>query len=245
MIRQSFIFLDKISKDKELTLWQKGILDWNVFQNSDEALTKSFDYHKTQIIKAREALLNCDQTFFTKTLKPSEHWRLYDYFKEDIVFLDIETTSFRGNTTIVGLFDGLNTQIFVKNQTLFKKRLQRELDKYKMIITFNGQCFDLPILAREYDINFDNHLHMDLRYVCQKIGLRGGLKRIEEELKITRADEVQGMSGYEAVRLWKKYEKTGDEDYLNLLVKYNEEDIINLKELANYAVPRLWKNLRN
>ena len=36
--------------------------------------------------------------------------------------------------------------------------------------------------------------------------------------------------------LWKMHRATGDEYYLNLLVEYNEYDIINLKIVADKAV---------
>jgi uncharacterized protein YprB with RNaseH-like and TPR domain len=40
--------------------------------------------------------------------------------------------------------------------------------------------------------------------------------------------------------LWEQFKSTKDADFLNKLIKYNEEDIINLKPLADYAVRELW-----
>ena len=39
------------------------------------------------------------------------------------------------------------------------------------------------------------------------------------------------------------YKATGDEHYLNLLVEYNEFDIINLKTVAEHCVKKLKENL--
>lgn len=244
MIKQSFIILEKVSESKERKLWQ-FCNDWNEFLSSNDILTNNFIQHKEQLEMAKKALYEADQTHFTRILKPSDHWRLFDHFKDEAVYLDIETTGFRGGTTVVGLYDGIDTKIFVRDKNLTSEALQEELNKYKMVITFNGQCFDLPVLKNEYGINFDNHLHMDLRFVCSRIGLKGGLKNIEQEIGISRDDEVEGMSGYDAVILWKRYMKTGDEEHLNKLIKYNEEDIINLKTLAEHAVPKRWEALRN
>ena len=33
------------------------------------------------------------------------------------------------------------------------------------------------------------------------------IKRIEKEIGITRSEEVEGVDGFEAVRLWKRYQK--------------------------------------
>ncbi|PLW80408.1 exonuclease [Candidatus Woesearchaeota archaeon] len=244
MIKQSFIILDSVTENKERKLWQL-CKDWNQFLSSEEELTKDFMIHKNQIEDAKKALYDFDQTHFTKLLPPSMHWRLYDHFKDDAVFLDIETTGFRGGTTVVGLYDGKDTHILVRDQTLDSKTLQNLIDRYKLIVTFNGASFDLPVLRNEYGIDFTKHLHMDLRGVCRKVGLTGGLKNIEKETGISRDDDVEGISGADAVVLWKKYKKTGDEQYLNLLVKYNEEDIINLKPLADMVVPKLWEQVRN
>lgn len=52
------------------------------------------------------------------------------------------------------------------------------------------------------------------------------------------------MTGEDAAELWRTFRATGDEYYLDLLVKYNEEDIINLKPLADFAVKGLWDRIR-
>ncbi|MBW3022318.1 ribonuclease H-like domain-containing protein, partial [Candidatus Woesearchaeota archaeon] len=41
------------------------------------------------------------------------------------------------------------------------------------------------------------------------------------------------------VDLWKAYHASGDKEYLQLLVQYNEEDIVNLKPLMEYCYKRL------
>ena len=68
---------------------------------------------------------------------------------------------------------------------------------------------------------------------------------IEQKLGIKRLDQVKSMRGGDAINLWHKYSSTGNSDYLEQLVKYNEEDIINLKPLAELVVKNLKRNYDN
>jgi uncharacterized protein YprB with RNaseH-like and TPR domain len=45
----------------------------------------------------------------------------------------------------------------------------------------------------------------------------------------------------DAVRLWQQYRRGGEnaEDALRLLHRYNEEDVVNLKALLEFALPKL------
>jgi len=65
------------------------------------------------------------------------------------------------------------------------------------------------------------------------------LKHVEKRMGIERRELIGNMHGGDAVRLWKMYKATGDEDYINLLVEYNEEDIMNLRYIANHFVRQL------
>ena len=242
MIRESFIFLPKITQNKEKAIWTHGVSSWDDFLKEKKigCISDKMKPHYDQLItNAKDKLYSENHEFFSNSLPSGEHWRLYNFFKEDACFLDIETTGYHGDITVLGLYDGVETKTFVKGETLFKEQIEKELNKYKMFITFNGASFDLPVIKKQFGLNF-NQLHVDLRFVSKKIGLSGGLKKIEQDIGIKRADEVVGVTGEDAVLLWRDYRRTGDKKYLDLLVKYNEEDIINLKQLANYTIPRLW-----
>jgi len=63
-------------------------------------------------------------------------------------------------------------------------------------------------------------------YPCKRIGLSGGLKPIEKEIGIER--DRPDLSGRDAVRLWREYER-GDDDARDTLVSYNREDTKNLR----------------
>lgn len=247
MIRNSFVFLPKVTLNKEKKIWESGIHDWDNFLKNEciKGISNNIksDYDSI-ILDAKKNLYAENSSFFTKRLPTGEHWRLYNFFKDNACYLDIETTGYHGDITVLGIYDGINSKTFVKGETLYKNKIEEELSKYKMFVTFNGASFDIPVIKKEFNTEFIVP-HMDLRFVLKKIGYSGGLKNIESELGIKRAEEVVGVTGEDAVYLWNKYKRTGDRSHLDLLVKYNEEDIVNLKQLAEFSVPRLWKITKN
>ena len=85
-------------------------------------------------------------------------------------------------------------------------------------------------LLRFLELRFDMP-HLDLCPAGHKAGLKGGLKKVEKLVGISRPDEVDGLSGYEAVLLWQAH-KGGDEAALDTLISYNKEDTANLHTLA-------------
>ncbi len=243
MLKHSFIFLPGMGKQREQKLWSQGITDWNIFlnQNSVQGISSARKVHyDSELKQAKTSLQTEDLSYFCRNFPSQESWRFYDHFKNDACFLDIETNGFT-TVTIVGLYDGYETKTFVKGINLDFKILKEELAKYQLIVTFNGSSFDLPVL-RKYDPTlFTNQLHLDLRHACARIGLRGGLKQIERTLGIQRQKEVQEIGGDMAIYLWQQWCATGERSYLESLVKYNEEDIINLKPLAAYTCSALAK----
>ncbi|MBI3033852.1 ribonuclease H-like domain-containing protein [Candidatus Woesearchaeota archaeon] len=247
MIRNSFIFLDRFGPVRERGLWQSGISGWQQFLDAKKVRLvgdASKLFYDRQLIKARQSLLQDDSMFFSQRMPYSEHWRLYDYFRDQSVFLDIETSGLSDydDITVVGLYDGKDAKTMIKGINLNYKHLQEELAKYKMIITFNGLSFDIPFIRKF--ISVQNIPHFDLRFGCRKLGLTGGLKSIERQLGIKRSNEVvAGMNGGDAAELWRMHKGSGDDYYLNLLVEYNEEDVLNLKPLADYVYNCLEKSI--
>ena len=96
----------------------------------------------------------------------------------------------------------------------------------------------MPFIKAKFpDVDL-NHFHFDLRFGMKEIGYSGGLKIIEKEIGINRDDDLTEINGYEAVRLWRRYQK-GDKDALGLLIKYNIADIENLKILMDFSFEKL------
>ncbi len=247
MIQKSFIFLDKIDRITEKNLWKIGITSWDKFVSTDriKGLSKARkSYYDRQLRKAQAALYNFDSSYFVNVLPSSETWRLYHFFKEDAVFLDIEVTgvSNADDITVIGLFDGVNTKVMIKGINMDMEYLKNELEKYKLIVSYNGSTFDIPFLIKRYPSLLPNIPHFDLKTACQRLGLKGGLKDIERKLGIRRQNAVvEKLYNGDIIKLYKMYKATGDNHYLNLLIEYNEEDVINLKFIADKIIDLLSK----
>ena len=244
MIRNSFIFVRCIGEKRERMLWENAILSWEDFLERERIIGIPSRKKPLIDLEIKEAKLNFDlgiPYFFAYRLPRREHWRLYGDFKHETCFLDIETTGLsppEGEVTLVGVYDGREYRAYIKGINLSERALKRELGRYSLLVTFYGSAFDIPFLEACFPgINF-NTPHLDLCFALRRLGLRGGLKRIEEELGLRR-EEVKGMDGMEAVRLWKRWEKSRDKDALEKLVEYNRADVENLKPLAEYAYSEL------
>ena len=247
MLTSTFLHLPSAGPMFERSMWNQGINDWWNFLDQKKIHGVSCRrkiWYDMAIRKAADALDAGNATFFSTLLPPSSMWRLWPSFQDQAVFLDIETTGYYGDVTVVGLFGEDGVQTFVRGRNMDKEALLNALSHYKIILTFNGSSFDLPVLSRYFNITFTQP-HIDLRGVCNHLDLRGGLKKIEQTIGLKRPDAVEGMDGYHAVLLWEEFRKTGDEKFLEQLVEYNTQDIVNLKPLAEYAIPRIWKLVRS
>lgn len=245
MIQNSFIFLERIGKEKEKSIWKQGIRNWEQFlaaENIKGISSAAKNYYDRKILEVRKQLFNCNSSYFCNILPLAEQWRLFEFFKEEAVYLDIETDGLNetDDITVVGLFDGIDTKTMIRGINLNFENLKRELMKYKMIVTFNGSVFDVPFIRRRYGGVLPRIPHFDLRFSCQRIGLNGGLKEIEKTLGIKRKNKiVEQMYSGDAALLHRMWRGSGDEQYLQLLVEYNEEDVVNLRKIAEYTYGEL------
>ncbi len=226
MIKNSFIFLEKVGRRKEKKIWQQGVKDWQDFLKAKEIKgisTEKKYYFDRKIKETQQALLNDDSAYFVGKLPAVEMWRLYDQFKEETGYLDIEIDSY-GTIVLVGISDDYHSNFFVKGVNLSREMIEKELSKFKLLVTFNGSSFDLPKLKKQFGIEV-RIAHIDLKPLCVNLGLVGGLKNVEEKLNLQRPAHLKGNP----VELWKAFHASGDREYLELLIEYNREDIENLK----------------
>jgi uncharacterized protein YprB with RNaseH-like and TPR domain len=151
-------------------------------------------------------------------------------------YLDIETTGlspFYDYITVVGVLrcNGNSAELVqLVGDAVTRGNLITALGGVKTIYTYNGSRFDLPFISISLGINLSTqYRHHDLMYDCWACNLYGGLKAVERQLGIPR--QLEGVNGYEAVRLWWSYLRGGNEDALKTLLEYNREDVMNLKVL--------------
>jgi len=231
MLEHTFIHIPGIGPRTEQMLWQRGILTWQGFLDHQGAIISP--KRDGFISRELEASLahSQDIAFFSKRLCAGEMWRLFHTFKGRAVYLDIETNGGyqdMDEITVIGIYDGTDVQTFVSGINL--DEFEMAIAAYDLVITFNGACFDLPIIRARFPGITLPEGHIDLRFLLKKLGYAGGLKQIEKDLGIAREAGIDGMDGFEAVRLWQAYQ-WGDDAALDTLIRYNRADIVNLKPL--------------
>ncbi|MFH0875837.1 MAG: ribonuclease H-like domain-containing protein [archaeon] len=248
ILRNTFIHIPGITRNVEKKLWNLEVKDWEMCLARLESLPLSIEAKKQAEIllpKSIEECNNKNHLFFTPLLANNEQWRAYPEFCHNCCFLDIETTGlskYYNKITTIALYDGNNAKTFVNGINLAD--FADEISKYSMIVTFNGARFDLPFIKAKFpEIEF-SQFHIDLMYAFWKLGERGGLKRIEKRFGLIRDDDIAGVDGFEAVLLWHRYQR-GDKAALELLLKYNIEDVKNLKVLLDIIYDRLKEKTLN
>ena len=243
MLTSSFIHIPGVGPKTESHIWQRGVTTWADFlrQPSAAGLT-ALKTHRIAEVAATslERLKEEDHRYFATMLQPREHWRAYPEFSHRIAYLDIETTGLEGHdqVTIIGVYDGRDVRIYTKGEDI--QEFVHDIGQYSLLVTFFGNCFDLPFLRRQFPrLHFDQ-LHVDLCPALRRLGYKGGLKNIERQLGIERSPETEGLDGWDAVRLWREWEQ-GSEESLDLLKAYNREDIVNLERLMRFAYRGLFQ----
>ena len=180
-----------------------------------------------------------DAAFFNSCLPSRERWRLYGDFRARAAFLDIETTGLSpvsSYITLIGVLDSEGYTAFVQGENL--PDFREAIEKYDLVVTFNGAAFDLPYIEHHFGSLFKNVAHIDLRFPLRRLDLKGGLKRIESRLGVGRPSELSSMDGYDAVLLWQMW-REGDKAARDTLIRYNAEDVLSLPALAEIAFNRL------
>ena len=243
MLQNTFIHIPKVSRNAEIKLWRDEIHTWQNFLDNEETIEMSDSkksYISRQLRDSMDALKRRDYSHFSG-LPANQHWRLYSELRNKTCFLDIETTGLskhQNDITLIGIHGNEGSKIFMNGVDL--EKFEDELKRYKMIITFNGKCFDIPFIRQKFpDVEIGQY-HADLRFMLSELGFRGGLKSIELQRGIRRPEELDGVDGFEAVRLWHRYQR-GDNSALVTLKKYLTADIENLRPLMEKAVVELKK----
>ncbi len=100
----------------------------------------------------------------------------------------------------------------------------------------------LPLAPEGVMITFSTQVAVDFFDLACKVwqadtihikrkNLYGGLKAVERQLRIDR--KLKGVSGYDAIWLWWRYQNHNDAMALKKLLEYNREDLVNLKSLRD------------
>jgi uncharacterized protein YprB with RNaseH-like and TPR domain len=241
MIRSTFRIAPGVGPFLEGRLWTAGILRWEDFPlEPTVALSPSVDVRvRAAIERARAALEARDADELAAMIPRAERWRLYGAFGDDAAFLDVETDG--DALTAIGILDARGPRVLLAGRDL--ERFPEEARGWKLLVTFNGLSFDVPVLRRAFRGWRPPRAHVDLRHVWGRLGHSGGLKLLEREVGVGRPAHVAGLTGRDAVRLWRAH-LGGDGDALRLFAEYNLLDTVNLRTLMDLAYNRMIERLR-
>ncbi|MER9223162.1 DUF429 domain-containing protein [Mesorhizobium sp. M0644] len=171
-------------------------------------------------------------------LRLKEQLDLCSQYPERVLFLDIETTGLSHHydeITVIGWSIGGRASTMVKGDS--HDRLREDARHAIALITFNGIRFDQRFIRQEFpDVAFPVH-HIDLMYLCRRVGLTGGQKAIERVLGLGLRGEIADVDGFAAVLLWHRYLR-GDVAALETLVRYNRADIAAMGAIFDHVIDR-------
>jgi len=236
VLRNTFLHAPGVGPVTERRIWRQA-QTWADYLATEDLIPLPGRLKKSvhRIVEESERRLAArDPRFFHAWLPTPERWRAYGDFRDHAAYLDIETTGLNWSgdlITLVGLAGARRFRTYVRGVDL--DELPADLRRYKLLVTFNGTHFDLPVLRNAFPV-LPPLLHIDLQYPMRRLGFRGGLKKLERRLGLERPDDVKGLTGSDAAKLWRRYER-GDENALDALIEYNRQDVENLRPLMDYA----------
>jgi hypothetical protein len=241
LIHSTFRLAPGVGRHLEARLWEAGITRWSAFPEAPEVvLSPAVDGRIREGMARAEAALEAgDAEALAAMLPREERWRLYPTFAAQAAFLDVEMDG--EAVTCVGILDRGGPRLLLAGRDL---GLLPELARaWKLLVTFNGLSFDVPVLRRAFPAFRPPRAHVDLCRLWRRLGHAGGLKLLEEAEGISRPPHLRGVSGRDAGRLWRAHQE-GSREALQLLAEYNLLDAVHLRTLMDKGYNRLVERLR-
>lgn len=164
---------------------------------------------------------------------------------ERVLFLDVETTGLNPHhdeITVIGWSFGGRARTVVRGAD--PSLLRSDIRHAKFLVTFNGGRFDIKFIAAEFPDLVLPKVHIDLMFLCRRVGLTGGQKAIERTLGIDLREDASAITGVTAVALWRKY-VMGQREALRRLILYNRVDVAALGAILDEVICRtnIWCEL--
>ncbi len=241
MIRSTFRLSAGIGPWMEGRLWNAGVTRWSDLDRLPGGLlpARTADRLRAAVARAEAALGSGDADALAAMVPRAERWRLYAAFAADAAFLDVESDGER--LTCVGVLDRHGPRLFLAGRDL--DAFPEAARGWKLLVTFNGLAFDVPALRAAFPGWRAPVAHVDLCHLWRRLGHAGGLKLLEQETGVGRPEHLRGVSGRDAVRLWRAHQE-GDAGALRLLAEYNLHDAVNLRTLMDLGYNRMLERLR-
>ncbi len=229
MIQGCFRHVPGIGPRTASLLNESGIVTWDDCISNEESIPFNGKRRKKlveNIHKSIQSHESGDIGFFTSSFPTSEQWRILASYLHSATFIDVETTGLSWHychASVISAYHRGKLYSFVYGENL--DDFLDIAEESELLVTFNGNSFDIPFIERTFNIPSLGCPHVDLRWIAWHRGYRGGLKSIEKEMGILRPPQIDGIDGFEAVDLYYRWQQ-GDAASRNLLVKYCEADVI-------------------
>ncbi|HEY4186643.1 MAG TPA: ribonuclease H-like domain-containing protein [Polyangia bacterium] len=242
MLESTFQLVPGLGPVRERRMWSAGVTCW---RDVEEATLPSPVLSRGKVTPLRAAVADAaaaldrgDVDRLAAALPIAERWRLFASFGDDAAYLDIETSDDvwgQQYISAIGFLDRDGPHLLLAGRDL--QRFPALARDWRMLVTFNGSSFDVPILRRAFPDWTPPPCHIDLRHVLARLGHHGGLKRIEREiaaLNLARPAHLREITGWAACELFRRG-RDGDKRALRLFAEYNLYDVVNLRTLMAYA----------
>ncbi|MCL5987220.1 MAG: ribonuclease H-like domain-containing protein [Actinobacteria bacterium] len=177
-------------------------------------------------------------------------FEIYDFSR--VLFLDSETTGLGGAGTVVFLigilyFDGSK---FILEQLLMRdyedeiamlEYFRELLSRFDVIVSFNGKCFDIPVIVDRYFYNrivpleCERLEHIDLLNFSRMLwaGLIENCKLKTIERELLGFERNGDIDGWQVPCIYYDYLRSGDESRLKEVILHNRYDLLSLVSLLS------------
>ena len=197
------------------------------------------------------SLLQCEQACLVPLTKDAS---LHEIDFRKAAFLDTETTGLAGGTGTYAFLVGLGhykgdsfqvDQIFMRDfheEMALLSEVARIVSTFSSVVSYNGKCFDVPLLVTRYIFSrFDCRLydlrHFDLLYSARRLWGRRldncSLNTVETE--ILGLNRVNDVPGWMVPSLYFEYLQTGRTKGVTRIFEHNLSDILSLVTLTASA----------
>jgi len=173
---------------------------------------------------------------------------------QNILFLDAETSGLAGGAGTFAFMIGLGhftsngfklIQLFLRDpaeEKAFLVVLDQILSSFKVIVTFNGKSFDVPLMTSRYvlqkhPVPFKDKEHIDLLHLARRIWKNRLTSRTlgNLEIEILNLERTrEEVPGWMVPELYVDYLRTRDARPLAGVFYHNEIDILSLAALLNF-----------